>query len=325
MTIACPACNNTDQVELKETYQDKQEIVWQLIECCDCGVQFWHSDKSYDFVYETDQVFYSNGILQNKLAVESNDPPWHLRQFLQHPPHSQSRNRTLLDIGCGEGLFLSKAAVLGYKVWGIDPNPRAIQMAREYLKLDQVFISDLNRFARTKPAPFDVVTAFEVLEHQKKPREFLDQIKTLLKPGGYFALSLPNRLRYRGRIEEPWDYPPHHWTRWDPSALRRFLESAGFQIIQHRLDPPVERLMPYLNLGIGSKLLARQITGSTQRLEGVKGPNSHLPLIKRLMIIKDRIQRRMLYPLAQLFKLLGYAGGTQYALAKKKFIEQGES
>jgi 2-polyprenyl-3-methyl-5-hydroxy-6-metoxy-1,4-benzoquinol methylase len=41
-----------------------------------------------------------------------------------------------------------------------------------------------------------VITFFEVLEHQDKPREFLEMVKGLLKEGGYIAGSVPNRERF---------------------------------------------------------------------------------------------------------------------------------
>jgi len=54
-----------------------------------------------------------------------------------------------------------------------------------------------------------------VLEHQDRPREFLEKVKELLKPGGWIAGSVPNRQLFRFS-NKPLNYqmgnfPPHHF------------------------------------------------------------------------------------------------------------------
>jgi hypothetical protein len=73
------------------------------------------------------------------------------------------------------------------------------------------------------------------LEHQDKPREFLEMVKGLLKEGGYIAGSVPNRERLFVEIDwkyYDWDYPPHHFLRFSKFSLYRAFESCGFTNIE---------------------------------------------------------------------------------------------
>jgi hypothetical protein len=80
-----------------------------------------------------------------------------------------------------------------------------------------------------------------VLEHQDKPRDFLEMVKGLLKEGGNIAGSVPNRERLFVEIDGKdyfhWDYPPHHFLRFSKSSLEKALNSAGFKDIEiYKLD-----------------------------------------------------------------------------------------
>src|SRR5438132_718109 len=82
-------------------------------------------------------------------------------------------------------------------------------------------------FAAQNPGEkFDVVTFFEVLEHQAAPAEFLRSVKSCLKPRGSIALSVPNRERWLTG-PDVLDYPPNHFLRWNVGVLKRFLEMQG--------------------------------------------------------------------------------------------------
>jgi SAM-dependent methyltransferase len=80
---------------------------------------------------------------------------------------------------------------------------------------------------------FDMVTFFEVLEHQAAPLEFLQKVKTCLRPRGTIALSVPNRERWKTG-PDVLDYPPNHFLRWNAAALRSFLSAQGFEVLSMR-------------------------------------------------------------------------------------------
>ena len=81
---------------------------------------------------------------------------------------------------------------------------------------------------------FDIITFFEVLEHQDDPKGFVSKVMRLLKPYGCIAGSVPNRnvpLKDWQWFRDVGDFPPHHFTRWSKRCLEGFLTSMGFEEI----------------------------------------------------------------------------------------------
>ncbi len=144
--------------------------------------------------------------------------------------------KTLLDVGCGDGELLRRAREKGYRVTGIDFNRIVISKAKKKFGLE-VYTMDLNKFSKKFPKKFfDVISFFEVMEHQDEPGDFLNLVKNTLNPEGYIVLSVPNRERFKkGKRHFPeWDSPPHHFTWWDRSALENFLRLRGFEIVDFK-------------------------------------------------------------------------------------------
>jgi 2-polyprenyl-6-hydroxyphenyl methylase/3-demethylubiquinone-9 3-methyltransferase len=105
----------------------------------------------------------------------------------------------VLDVGCGGGLLSEPLARQGAHVTGIDARPAHIDAAKahddsqEGLRLDYCAQS-LEGYAQSNAAAsFDLVIAFEVIEHVRDPLAFLKSVNRLLKPGGLCLLSTINR------------------------------------------------------------------------------------------------------------------------------------
>ncbi|GHB29852.1 class I SAM-dependent methyltransferase [Mongoliitalea lutea] len=110
-----------------------------------------------------------------------------------------TKDMNILDVGCGEGRNTIYFLREGYKIFGIDPNPIAIQMARIYAKTIQPSY-DLLRFqegnAQEIPfheAAFDAVISSAVLHFAQSEEEFIQMFAEhvrILKPGGVFFLRM---------------------------------------------------------------------------------------------------------------------------------------
>jgi 2-polyprenyl-3-methyl-5-hydroxy-6-metoxy-1,4-benzoquinol methylase len=147
------------------------------------------------------------------------------------------RGGELLDIGCGTGNFLAAAREAGYGVTGIELDRNAAGFARERLGLERVLPLTISEFVEQHAEErFDVVTFFEVLEHQAAPVEFLRQVKACARPGGVIALSVPNRERWLTG-PDVLDYPPNHFLRWNAASLEKCLNAQGFEVLSIREQP----------------------------------------------------------------------------------------
>jgi len=149
-----------------------------------------------------------------------------------------NKKGVLLDIGCGDGVFLKEVQTLGFEVWGIDFDKKSVKVAKEKFKLKNVYpmsLEEFVEFANKRGLKFDVITFFEVLEHQDNPVGFMNNVKNLLKPGGYIAGTVPNRDRPLVSLDRKYvntaDFPPHHFLYFNKSSLEFLFNMFNFKDI----------------------------------------------------------------------------------------------
>jgi 2-polyprenyl-3-methyl-5-hydroxy-6-metoxy-1,4-benzoquinol methylase len=121
-----------------------------------------------------------------------------------------------LDLGCGSGLLLEALRHGGYSdLRGVDLGGPTVDLARK--KGFEVVQADLRDFLRESKDCFDLITAFDVVEHFGKDEiiEVLTLIHDHLSPGGRLILQTPNALSpwaaaYRyGDLTHEWIFDPH--------------------------------------------------------------------------------------------------------------------
>jgi SAM-dependent methyltransferase len=111
--------------------------------------------------------------------------------------------KRVLDAGCGAGYGSAELAHVAASVIGADIAADAIAFARENYRLPNLHFERASCEAFPHPdGNFDLVVAFEVIEHLESWREFLLEVRRVLSPHGEFVVSTPNKSYYtesRGR------------------------------------------------------------------------------------------------------------------------------
>jgi 2-polyprenyl-3-methyl-5-hydroxy-6-metoxy-1,4-benzoquinol methylase len=157
-------------------------------------------------------------------------PPlyWFQRRQLQRiRPFDQGR---LMELGCGNGMFLLAASRAGWQAEGADISPAAATFARRTsgCRVHVGAPADVLRVPRS----YEVICAFEVLEHVLDPLSDLVTITSALVPGGTLAMSVPNdRSPFVRNPPDPEGRPPYHINFFGPMTLRTTLAEAGLEII----------------------------------------------------------------------------------------------
>jgi len=139
-------------------------------------------------------------------------------------------------------------------IWGIDLDKKSINVAKQIVPNGEFRAISLGELKKENNiGKFDIITFFEVLEHQDKPQEFLNSIKALLRKGGFIAGSVPNRDSYfhkqMHQILGKGDYPPHHFLRFSSKALKFLFRKYNFKNIEiYNTHYPIEEIPYFLEL-----------------------------------------------------------------------------
>lgn len=176
--------------------------------------------------------------------------------------HADLSGGRLLDVGCGDGTYTRILAQQFEQTEAIDIQADRLAMFRGSLDSDRIRVRYMSMDALEYPdAHFDIVTAIEVIEHVTDLDTALREVVRVLRPGGVFALTTPNRwfpiethgpLVFGRRVRPaavpflPW-VPPLHRRMADARSftahgLTRMLATAGLKVSAvDYIMPPFDR------------------------------------------------------------------------------------
>ena len=136
------------------------------------------------------------------------------------------RGQRVLDLASGEGFGAAMLADTAASVVGVDIDPTTVEHSRlnyegEGLEFEVADALDLSRF---EEGSFDVVVAFEMIEHVTDHSRLLAEIFRVLRDDGLLVMSTPDRRAYS---EATGEVNPFHLHELDPEEFRATL-SARF-------------------------------------------------------------------------------------------------
>jgi len=136
-----------------------------------------------------------------------------------------AEGRHVLDAGCGSGYGSARLALKAARVVGADISSEALTYARQHYAIGKLHL--LQTSCLRLPVPddtFDLVVAFEVIEHLVDWRDFLHEMRRVTKPEGLFIVSTPNKAYYaasRGAAQAN----PYHVHEFEYDEFRQELLS----------------------------------------------------------------------------------------------------
>ncbi len=221
----CPICaSEKNKIEFAEYHG------YQLTTCNECGCCYCQPFKA------PNSDFYSSATDNNSEKRHTILYPWPKN----HPTYSSSKftngeGMTLLDIGCGNGAFAEFANHRNFDVIGIDIDTASLDLAKKRSVQNTIFLNaTIFEYLKENPEKkFDIITAFEVIEHLDNPKETIETIKKLLKPDGIFIGTLPNENRLLAKeFNLNFALPPYHLTYWTTETWSNVLNKYfGFKAV----------------------------------------------------------------------------------------------
>ncbi len=159
----------------------------------------------------------------------------------------------VLEVGCGQGALAARLSQR-YRYLGVEPDRASCDVARQRLAMTgrgevrNVSFDDLG------DEQFDLVCAFEVLEHIESDAAAVKEWASRLRDGGWLLLSVPAYQSRYGAADEL----VGHFRRYDPDAMAALLASCGFtQIRIQHYGVPLGYLLEAARNVIGKRRLRR--------------------------------------------------------------------
>jgi 2-polyprenyl-3-methyl-5-hydroxy-6-metoxy-1,4-benzoquinol methylase len=232
----CPVCGAS---EFKSLFKVKDYTVsseeFELEQCVSCGfvltqdvpdeIAIGPYYQSNNYISHSDT---QKGVINKMYHRVRNITLRSKRNLVEK--ESGIKRGTLLDIGCGTGAFLNEMQQAGWKVGGLEPDSGARKMAEDLYGIQALPSHELFSVI---PQSVDVISMWHVLEHVHALNKYLDQIKTIIRPGGTIFIAVPNHtssdaLKYQSNWAA-YDVPRHLY-HFSPKTMRLLLQQHGLLV-----------------------------------------------------------------------------------------------
>ena len=234
------------------------EEPFEVLECAECDFAFVWPQPDPEKIHKTYNAshYYDDWVTKQ---ADKREVMWRRRARRVLKGRSPGK---LLDVGCGEGSFLSHAKELGWDVYGTELSQDGCNLAQEQWGI-KTFCGRLED-AKFPNAEFDVVTLWHLIEHVPDPSALVREVKRITRPGGFILFACPNRhcppfqFAYRVGRGKPYQLysvndREQHISHFSVKSLRRLLEDEGLHVQRFCVDRGhVQRLRYGIDLLCGA-------------------------------------------------------------------------
>lgn len=219
-TLTCPMCSGVD---LGPEFKSMQG--YDIVRCRNCRLVFTDArtapppSELYPPFEQSDTAAQRQArsalslfTLQRAKLVEASKP-----------------SGRLLDYGAGSGAFARFMAGRGFQAVGLEPYSLGTTLQESNLRLVRAPLAKV----KAELGKFDVITMWHVLEHLEQPVPLLQELRSMLAPGGVLVVSVPNFASWQSVVfKGGWFHldPPRHLLQFEPSTLADCLSRAGFAV-----------------------------------------------------------------------------------------------
>lgn len=231
----CPVCDSSNERELFVKNGGR------YVACDECGMIFLNPCLTERAL--TDYYSFNTTIQAESHRIEREFYENIYKSGLELLSQSASPG-TILDIGCSSGLFLDVAKSSGWETYGVELNVAEASLAKN--AGHRVWCSETRyvEFGRT----FDAITLWDVFEHLRDGKGFLDFARSLLSDGGVVFMQIPNGGSLAARmLQEKCNMFDgiEHLSLYDPYTIVKMAASARWETVDMKCV--IDESRPMLN------------------------------------------------------------------------------
>ena len=188
-TKSCPICNHDASL-----YCSKDRA--KYFKCDFCGTIFQHPLPTLQEMMDYANAEYGAGLYKEYL--EANDLKYATFEYrlnkvieaFKKQNHSETSPR-ILDVGCSNGRFIEVAVRKGIDAWGLELSENAIAAATPATQA-RIYHGDANNIEGLGMEKFDIITAFDLIEHLFDPFGFLNNLHKIITKDGLIVITTPD-------------------------------------------------------------------------------------------------------------------------------------
>lgn len=203
---------------------------YQIVKCVECGLV--RSDPIIDLSRMND-LYRDSEFLSNEEAIYAARNGLRLIDELKSGYKIPTDEASLVEIGCGNGLFLHEARKAGIKkVLGFEPSSDCLAQAPADIAnriINQPFEPGL-----VDGEKFNLGCLFQVIDHLPRPDETLRRLGETLSPGAGLVITCHDVQGWTARIlgEASPIFDVEHTFFFSKETLARLLEKAGYRVLE---------------------------------------------------------------------------------------------
>lgn len=221
----CPLCGSSDTARI---FRKRQTDYWK---CPGCTFRFATPDVNPNLTKTLSG--YEEAYLQY-LAADPSDAVNFESLYRWMDGFAPLQGKRLLDVGAGSGKLVRYLRGRGVDAHGIEPSRALFD---RFLAGDPAFTcATLEEMRASEPQAFDIITAFDVIEHVPDPRGFLREVAAFLGAGGTFFASTPDVDSLVARLfGRRWHfYYPYHLSYLGPRTIASAAAPQGLRMLDVR-------------------------------------------------------------------------------------------
>jgi 2-polyprenyl-3-methyl-5-hydroxy-6-metoxy-1,4-benzoquinol methylase len=236
----CPVCSSTKTKFIFAAFHAHGRAAldtkkFDYFQCKDCQTVFLvntkFTKKYYDTYYNFDG-YYSENVGLKKILEELLDRYSQMKKqnIITSSIKKKSKKIKILDVGAGEGKFLSSLNSNIFKKYGIELDKKSYEICRK--KRLTVYNEDILK-KDFKKEKFTIITLWHVIEHIPNPEKLFKKLSAILENDGRIIIATPN-IESKGfeMAKAKWFHmdAPRHIMLFSELGIEKITKKTGFSI-----------------------------------------------------------------------------------------------